>query len=444
MYNIFDKINQLQSELSGLKISDKDQRRLDEKFRLEFNYNSNHMEGNTLTYQDTKVLLLKDILPQGKLYEMRELDEMRAHDAAFEMIKEWAADKEREISETDIKNLHKIILVKNYWNDAKSLKAQKSRKEINVGNYKESPNHVELQNGEIFHYAEPIEVPAKMQELMEWYQDEKDSLHPITLAAVFHHKFVLIHPFDDGNGRISRLLMNYILIRQGYPPVVIKSANKDKYLNALRLADAGDMESFITYMAEQAEWSLETTIKAVNGVSIEEANDWEKEITLLSKNLKSISVIRNFENTNERIQDSVIPLFKEIRNMAFEKFLILFKDIDLSYVIDGCTFNIDFDSNSPNPNNLLNLIKPYDDQQLYCSASFYNFINENKKSFDIYRYINVRFDKKKYMVYMNDTEPQYSVNNLINKPLSNIEISEFVNEFCRRTVGEIKKNIEKL
>lgn len=444
MNNIFDKINQLKSELSSLTISDKDQRLLDEKFRLEFNYNSNHMEGNTLTYQDTKVLLLKDILPQGKLYEMRELDEMRAHDAAFKMIKEWATDPSRELNQNDIRELNRIILVKDFYKDAIDLNGNPTRKKIKVGDYKEYPNSVLLQNGEVFHYADPIEVPALMGELIDWYQDEKDGLHPITLAAVFHHKFVLIHPFDDGNGRISRLLMNYILIRYGYPPVVIKSAQKDKYLNALRLADAGDMESFITYIAEQAEWSLGMTIKAAKGENIEEENDWEKEFVILSQQVKSIPTIRTVKNTTERIHDSIIPLFKEIRKVAFEKFLILFKDTDLTYAIDGCTFKIDSNPNSSNSYIINELVNPYEDQQVYCSASFYNYVNETQNSFDIHRIIHVIFYKKKYIIYMNDTKPQFSIANLINKPLTNNEISEFVNEFCRRTVYEIKKKIEKL
>lgn len=328
MYNIFDKINQLQSELSGLTITDKDQRRLDEKLRLEFNYNSNHMEGNTLSYQDTKVLLLKDILPQGKLYKMRELDEMRAHDAAFMMIKEWATDPSREINQNDIRELNRIILVKDFYKDAIDFNGKPTRKKIKVGEYKEYPNSVLLQNGEVFHYADPIEVPALMRELIDWYQDEKESLHPIKLAALFHHKFVLIHPFDDGNGRISRLLMNYILMRHGYPPVVIKSAQKDKYLNALRLADAGDMESFIFYIAEQAEWSLDITTKASKGESIDEMGDLNKKLDFLLKqnHLKSEFAGKySIEKLDYLMNNSFSNLFMSLENIL-EKFDMLYNE----------------------------------------------------------------------------------------------------------------------
>jgi Fic family protein len=99
-----------------------------------------------------------------------------------------------------------------------------------------------LPNGEIFHYASPTETPIKMGELMEWLRvdEEKKDLHPLALAALLHYNFVRIHPFDDGNGRLPRLLMNYILFKHDLPPVVIKSADKKDYLQVLGDADAGN------------------------------------------------------------------------------------------------------------------------------------------------------------------------------------------------------------
>lgn len=98
---------------------------------------------------------------------------MKAHDAAFTLIKEWAVDQDRDISRVDIKELNKLILVKDFWKDAQTPDGQPVRRMIKVGEYKEMPNSVRLANGEIFHYAEPFEVPAKIQELMDWYNDEK-------------------------------------------------------------------------------------------------------------------------------------------------------------------------------------------------------------------------------------------------------------------------------
>ena len=283
--DIFDYIEQLSATYhSLLPMSPENQRRWDKKVRLEFNYNSNHIEGNTLTYGETELLLLFDETHGSR--PMRDYEEMKAHDVAFQKIKEWAADTETPLTEQDIKNLNQIILVQPFWKDAITPDGQPTRRQITVGNYKTQPNSVRLPNGELFEYTAPQEVPIQMQALMEWYRDEQTALHPVTLAAMFHYKFVCIHPFDDGNGRVSRLLMNYVLLAHKLPPVVIKSSDKQNYLHALHLADTGQYEAFIRYIAEQVVSSLEMAIKAAKGESIEEPDDLDKEIALLARQLQ--------------------------------------------------------------------------------------------------------------------------------------------------------------
>ena len=283
--DIFDYIDQLSATYhSLLPMSPENQRRWDKKVRLEFNYNSNHIEGNTLTYGETELLLLFDETHGSR--PMRDYEEMKAHDVAFQKIKEWATDTETPLTEQDIKNLNQIILVQPFWKDAITPDGQPTRRQITVGNYKTQPNSVRLPNGELFEYTAPQEVPIQMQALMEWYRDEQTALHPVTLAAMFHYKFVCIHPFDDGNGRVSRLLMNYVLLAHKLPPVVIKSSDKQNYLHALHLADTGQYEAFIRYIAEQVVHSLEMAIKAAKGESIEEPDDLDKEIALLARQLQ--------------------------------------------------------------------------------------------------------------------------------------------------------------
>ena len=283
--DIFDYIDQLSATYNSLlPMSPENQRRWDKKVRLEFNYNSNHIEGNTLTYGETELLLLFDETHGSR--PMRDYEEMKAHDVAFQKIKEWATDTETPLTEQDIKNLNQIILVQPFWKDAITPDGQPTRRQIMVGSYKTEPNSVRLPNGELFEYTAPQEVPIRMQELMEWYRDEQTALHPITLAAMFHYKFVCIHPFDDGNGRVSRLLMNYILLAHKLPPVVIKSSDKQNYLHALHLADIGQYEAFIRYIAEQVVSSLEMAIKAAKGESIEEPDDLDKEIALFARQLQ--------------------------------------------------------------------------------------------------------------------------------------------------------------
>ena len=305
---IFEKIDSLREQLEKLKpFKREDEERLWKKFRLEWNYNSNHIEGNTLTYGQTELLIIFEKTTGD--HDMREYEEMKAHDVAMRMVTDYAKDSSREITEADIREINKIILVRPFWNNAQTPDGQPTRKLITPGEYKKEPNSVLLQNGEMFHYASPEDTPAMMKELLGWYSDavKQKKLHPVEIAALIHYKFVRIHPFDDSNGRTSRLLMNYVLLRFGYPPVIIKSADKKNYLNALNKADVGDVNAFVEYVTKQLVWSLEISVKAAEGESIEELDDVDKEIDIWKKStinqpketkVKSFEIISNLYNQN--------------------------------------------------------------------------------------------------------------------------------------------------
>jgi len=311
------------------------QQKLDNKFRMEFNYNSNHMEGNTLTYGET-VLLLIHGQTKGN-HEYREYDEMKAHDVALEIIKEWASDKEKPLTEADIKNLNRILLVEPFWKEALTADGQPTRRQIKIGEYKEHPNSVRLQNGEMFEYASPMDTPIQMGELIQWFreEEEKKELHPIQLAALLHYKFVRIHPFDDGNGRISRLLMNYVLLKNDYPPIIIKSDDKKNYLRALNLADTGDLDAFIAYIAEQALWSIDISIKAAKGESIDEPGDFDKKVMALKKkhNYKEeIKIFKNKDAILDCYKNSILPIIIEIK-AKLEKLKVFFKNQEEKFIV---------------------------------------------------------------------------------------------------------------
>lgn len=305
-----DKLKLALDELRPLSREAED--KLWQKLRLEWDFNSNHIEGNTLTYGETMLLLLHDKTTGD--HQKREYDEMQAHDLAIHMIKDWAEDKERDITEADIKNLNKIILVKPYWKEALTYDGQPTRRLINVGDYKQYPNSVRLKSGEMFHYASPEETPRKMQELMDWYKTT-DIQHPVYLAAELHYRFITIHPFDDGNGRVARLLVNYVLMRHGYTPIIIKSTDKENYLTALQKADAGDRSAFWDYIALQQIWALELEIKAAKGESIDEPEDIDKEIALLKKEFHQNNTIASKgiqEIIYHFMEVNIIPLFESM------------------------------------------------------------------------------------------------------------------------------------
>ncbi len=268
LYKQIDELRQHIAVLSPMKEEYRD--RLWKKFRLEFNWNSNHLEGNTLTYSQTELLLIFDETNGG--HTMREYEEMKAHDVALKMVQELAGDQERPLTETFIKQLNKLILVRPFWKAAITLDGQHTQREISIGEYKKTPNSVRLQNGEMFHFAMPEETAAKMGDLMDFYRTNSTNreTHALWLATMIHYKFVRIHPFDDGNGRVARLIMNYILLKNNFPPLIIKSADKKGYLKALHMADVGDFESFESYLAAQLIVSFERTLQAAKGEPIDE------------------------------------------------------------------------------------------------------------------------------------------------------------------------------
>jgi Fic family protein len=255
------------------------------KLRLEWNYNSNHIEGNTLTYAETEVLLMFDRTSGD--HTLQEYEEMRAHDVAIALVREWAADTTRVLTEADIRALNQTILVRPFWKEAMTPNGQSTRRLIEVGVYKRHPNSVRTKTGEIFSYASPDETPRLMAELMDWYRTETHGLPVASIAAEFHYRFIRIHPFDDGNGRVARLLVNYLLLRHGYLPIVIKSEEKDKYLAALQKADAGDVLAFHVYIAEQMAWPLRLAVKAARGERLDEPGDSAKRLELLKRRLKA-------------------------------------------------------------------------------------------------------------------------------------------------------------
>ena len=329
MSDTFIIIDRLANDLKTLQpIKPELQEKLHKKFRLEFNYNSNHIEGNTLTYGETELLLMFDDAV-GK-HNLREFEEMKNHDVAYKLIQEWAQDKERPLNEQQIKNLNQTILVRPYLKEAITGEGVATKRLIRVGDYKEFPNNVLLPNGEIFHFATIVDTPILMKELLDWYHEEENHIHPVTLAAMLHYKFVKIHPFDDGNGRVARLLMNYVMLRNGLPPVIIRTSDKQNYLRALHLADLENYEPFINYIAKALQWSLEVSIKAARGENIEEKDDWEKELSLFKKKVglraeAQIILRYSSENLDLIIENTLVPLC-EIWDEALSKFETLFNN----------------------------------------------------------------------------------------------------------------------
>ncbi|KAF2518287.1 Fic family protein [Flavobacterium salilacus subsp. salilacus] len=328
------------TELDSLRPIDKEQEaRIMQKFRLDWNYHSNNLEGNSLTYGETKALLMHGITAQGK--PLKDHFEITGHNEAINWVLDMVKG-ERSFTENFIRELHQLLLKESYEVDAVTADGSPTKKRIAVGSYKTTPNHVETKTGEIFYFATPEETPAKMADLMAWYNGkiEEEDVNPILLAAEFHYKFIRIHPFDDGNGRTARILMNFILMKFGYPPVIVKAEDKENYFAALRLADTGNIEAFVNYIAKNTIHSLEIMIAGAKGESIEDADDIDKEIALLEMRLAGHGKDKNTENkrTDEIVREiyknTIVKIVNKIQSKLkpFEKYYI---NNDVRIYIDG-------------------------------------------------------------------------------------------------------------
>lgn len=210
--------------------------RLERKFVLDFNYNSNHIEGNTLTYGQTEVLLMLGQVDGPA--RMRDLEEMKAHHLCLAMMREQAA-ADMPLTENFIRQLHHTMLRDDYTMTRAQPGGATTSYTIHAGRYKTRPNSVVTATGELFAYAAPEETPALMHDLVEWYNaaETDPDITACQLAALLHYRYIRIHPFEDGNGRIARLLANYCLLRRHYPMLVVRSDKKEAYLQALARTD---------------------------------------------------------------------------------------------------------------------------------------------------------------------------------------------------------------
>lgn len=218
-------------------------RSLREKLLLEWTYNSNAIEGNTLTINETKVVL-EGITVGGKT--MREHLEVINHRDAIFYIEE-IVDKNELLSEWQIKNIHRLIL--------------KGINDENAGIYRDQQVFI---SGAKHIPPEPLHIQEQMEELMVWYEQEAKELHPIARGAILHIIFVGIHPFIDGNGRTSRLLLNLELMKAGFPPIVIKAVNRLEYYEALDKAHTQqDYKDFIQLVTVEVEDSLDLYLNSI-------------------------------------------------------------------------------------------------------------------------------------------------------------------------------------
>ncbi|TWV93976.1 Fic family protein [Chitinophaga pinensis] len=328
---------QLKQELDQLPpLSPEQEARIMQKFRLDWNYHSNNLEGNSLSYGEAKALIMFGVTAQGK--PLKDHFEITGHNEAIKWVEE-VVKGDYPLTEMFIRELHVLLLKESYDARAITPDGNATKRRIEVGRYKSAPNHVQTITGEIFYFASPEETPAKMHDLIEWYREEseKPDVNPIILAAEFHYQFIRIHPFDDGNGRSARILMNFILMKSGFPPAIIKTQDKQNYFNALRQADADNFPAFVEYIAENLVRSLEIMIAGAKGENIEEQDDVYKEAALLKQRLNAIGNViehRTAETLNELFDNAIVKAYDTFLP-NFLQFADYYFTVDQTIEIDG-------------------------------------------------------------------------------------------------------------
>ncbi len=209
--------------------------RLKEQILVEWIYNSNAIEGSTITLHETKLILETGLTIGGK--SLREHFEVINHRDAIDYV-EVLVNGQEPVDPFQVRQIHKLVLSRIDDDAAGAYRTT----QVRIAGAAHTPPEAWL-------------VPQQMEDWGKWLNDNPD-LHPVELAALAHHRLVAIHPFVDGNGRTARLVMNLLLMRQGYPPTVILRTNRQQYYRVLAEADAGKPTPLINFVGRAVERSL--------------------------------------------------------------------------------------------------------------------------------------------------------------------------------------------
>ena len=226
----FDKIDQYKVKIDELRPFEGNMlKQIKDYFRIGLTWSSNALEGNTLTESETKVLLEDGLTVGGKplRYTFEALGHAKAYDFMFTLL------KKNVISEDDILTMHRM-----FYRDID---------ECNAGQYRKEQVFI---TGSKYPVCKAEKIQDEMNRFIEWADLNKDKYHSVEYAAQLHKRFVFIHPFIDGNGRLSRLIMNTALIQRGYLLAIIPPILRQEYISLLELAHEDD-KLFVEFIAER-------------------------------------------------------------------------------------------------------------------------------------------------------------------------------------------------
>ncbi len=243
MKNIINHLEQKKQKLDTFRPLDQALlRSLDQWFTVELSYNSNAIEGNTITRRETALVIEKGITVAGKA--LKEHLEIINYSIALDFIKNVATKKRKNISLQNILDIHRLVL--------------KGIDDNNAGKLRMVPVFIA---GSDVKLPNPLQVSNLMNDFIVWLQETQK--HILEVAAEAHLKLVTIHPFVDGNGRTARLLMNLLFIQAGYPPAVIENSKRSVYIDAIEKAQkTNDLSDFYNFIFNALDKSIDKYLQA--------------------------------------------------------------------------------------------------------------------------------------------------------------------------------------
>ncbi len=269
--------------------------KLKDDMSLEWTHHSNALEGNTLSLAETKIILEDGVTIGGK--SLREHFEIVNHKKAIDYLDGLVKDGDS-IRSIDILSVHELVM--NNILDDFAGRIRQGMVRIVGANF--VPPNARL-------------VPDLLDELVEYINKNEQQYDVLTLATIFHHRFVWIHPFFDGNGRTVRLMMNLILMRAGYPPCFILRQDRKKYINALNSANKGNFDKMLLLMLQAMERSLTIYVSSLGG-------DYE-DYQLISDIVEEPEILYGQEYVSLLARKGVIEAYKEGRNWLTSKEAVL-------------------------------------------------------------------------------------------------------------------------
>lgn len=242
-----------------------------------------------------------DIAP-GLLMEYLR-DNFDAIDFIFDFVK-----NDRQLSVGFIKELHSLITRHQVWTDAIDQFGNHIKVALLKGQFKQLPNNP-VRDGVLYNYCPPEQVDVEMDKLVYIFNEKLKGSHVLVKAAFLHHAFVQIHPFQDGNGRIARLLASFVLIKEGLFPLSIDRDDRTKYIDALESADNHIYQPIIDVFANNQIASIE---RALNWKTVEDTTGYDNVLNMLSKKLSDYRVA-TAEQQNRRILDNMLSIFEVLK-----------------------------------------------------------------------------------------------------------------------------------